>query len=510
MNVFTRRLAAVGVISLISVTGTNWGFTAVVQAAGVPGPIYKLASKPAVYVERHGTLHQIPSVAIFYDLGYQWSQLHVVQQLPDAIGSPVELLKLPTKPAIYLYQQGTLHWIPSARVFNALGYHWDNVYNVAKLPAVIGRPVSEPAALPQEAFLMSGFPYVPVSGTKTFVVDAFTNTAQFDSTYGGTSRVTITQNPGHLSVYNGATWVDSGSVPVYFHHGQGTIQVKGGSSAWGEITLQPASQSSSAGGANQQIETVPNTTSQVGWRVFTPKLQAVAGNSPAYAAQGSQPFLVEPVNSNGQIVPGVMRDGVSVVPTPRIAGCPQDITGCQPQGLYVGSHGTSFSYSTYPAFPPDAPFVFAISPLPPQGARVSAVSASANNTSLPILSTNGTEEVTGIQPNTHYTIQLQLLGGGSNDPITDLPLLTHYVSGLNNSSFAESGKIIHYGIPRSIPAQLGTEIQGQNHITVSYTSGSPNYDSQDILQLYRYNPDPLLTFPGPPSFSNLDLVTNGY
>ena len=55
----------------------------------------------------------------------------MVGQLPAPVGSPVQLFKLATGSTVYLYQGGTLHWIPSEQVFYARGYQWDNVYDVA-------------------------------------------------------------------------------------------------------------------------------------------------------------------------------------------------------------------------------------------------------------------------------------------------------------------------------------------------------------------------------------------
>ena len=512
MNLLTRRLTALGAVSLISLVGTNWGFTSVAQAATVPGPIYKLASKPTVYVERNGKLHAIASTTMFYDLGYQWNQLHVVQQLPTPIGSPVQLFKLGMNPEVYLYQQGALHWIPSAQVFNSQGYQWDNVYDVTKLPAVIGSPVQQPSVLPQNVAVMSGFPYVPVSGTKTLVVDAFTNNEQPDTTYSGTGSVKITQSSGNLSVYNGSTWVNSGTVPVHYSHGQGTIRVKAGTSPWATMTLQPVSQNTSGG--TQQIESVPNTTSQVGWRVFTTQKQAVSGKNPVYRSSTAQNLLLEPVNAQGNIVTGTMYDGVGVVANPSFDVCPENATVCNEIGPYYMTTGSrSFSFPNL-YITSGTPVVFEVLPSAPAGAEVTQVSSGSSTLpvsqqvplNLPTPNENTVsspiQTVGQIQANTSYNIQMELFYA-QGEPLTDLSTLSHL------APMGVAPKVTNAS-QRSNASTLSAPTMGNEHVMITYRSGSSlNMPAPDILRLHE---DSLGgNGMGPPYYGNLlYLITNAF
>ncbi len=488
MNLLIRRLTALAGASLISLVGTNWGFSAAAQAATVPGPIYKLASKPTVYVERNGKLHAIASATMFYDLGYQWNQLHTVQQLPDPIGSPVQLFKLAMNPEIYLYQQGVLHWIPSAQVFDAQGYQWDNVYDVTKLPAAIGSPVQQPSVLPQNAAVMTGFPYVPASGTKTFVVDALTHNGLLESTYSGTGSVKITQNPGNLSVYNGSAWVQSGSVPVHFTHGQGTIQVKAGTSAWETMTLQPLSQNNLGG--SQQIESVPNTANQVGWRVFTPQGQAVNGKNPLYESSTAQQLLLEPVNAQGHVVPGTMADGVGVMIHPSFlnycsvtrGGCSDDI------GLHYMTGGAQSFTFTNPYPVSGAPIVFKVLPSAPTSADVTQISFGTST--LPVsqqvplnastvngnTATSSLQTVGQIQANTSYDIQVELFYA-KGEPLTDLSVLSHL------APLGIAPKVMNAS-QRSTASTLSSPTISNEHVTIAYRTGSAS-NVPDVLRLHE-------------------------
>ncbi len=444
-----------------------------------------MATQPTVYIERHGTLHAIQSATMFHDLGYQWSQLHVVGQLPAPVGSPVQLFKLATGSTVYLYQGGTLHWIPSEQVFYARGYQWDNVYDVAKLPAVIGSPVSQSSVLPQQAVIMSGFPYVPLNGTKTFVVDALNKMGQFNSTYGGTSTVKILQNQGQLSVYNGSTWVRSGTVPVHFSHGQAMLSVKAGSTAWRGIVLQPAAQSSPAGGDSNEIANIPNTTTgQVGWRVYTAQKKPVSGKNPVYPSSSAQQFLLEPVNAQGQIVAGTLADGVGMVVDPALAYCPGGtVPGEQPVCNEIGPYYTSgsalaFHYSGQGYFSPRTPIVFKVLPASPTQGLVTRVTTLSSHTSLAVStptifsqtsspshpSDTMIQTVSGVKPDTQYTIQSQLFYA-KGQPLEGLAMLLHF-SGTNDLPMVVNSSA------RTTPSTFSHETMGNKYISVTYKSGS--------------------------------------
>ncbi|MCY0908431.1 MAG: hypothetical protein OWR62_08590, partial [Sulfobacillus thermotolerans] len=180
----------------------------VADAATLPGPIYKLANAPTVYVDHNGSLHAVASPAMLYALGYQWSDLTTVKTLPAPIGSPITLLKLATSPQVYLYQNGQLHWIENGTVFRENGFQWANVYLVRKLPAPIGTPLTgitkgmgtvPPAASYSS---LSAFPYIPAGGTKTIAIDALDANGSIDTTYNG--DLTVSSSSSSVRFENSA------------------------------------------------------------------------------------------------------------------------------------------------------------------------------------------------------------------------------------------------------------------------------------------------------------------
>ncbi len=82
--------------------------TQTAEAYSIPGPIYKIANQPAVYIQHNNKMHAIPSPNFFNDLGYQWNDLHTVTTLPDPVGSPVQLVRVAGQSPVYWYHNGEL------------------------------------------------------------------------------------------------------------------------------------------------------------------------------------------------------------------------------------------------------------------------------------------------------------------------------------------------------------------------------------------------------------------
>ncbi|WP_020375429.1 hypothetical protein [Sulfobacillus thermosulfidooxidans] len=474
---------------------------ATVNAFSLPGPIYKLADKPTVYIERNGKMHAIANETIFYDLGYQFTELHVVNTLPAPIGSAVDLFKLPNKPQVYWYSQGTLHWIASAQIFVAHGFQWDNIYTVSQLPAPIGSPISASSTPPSTILPLVGFPDVIVGQTKDIMIDGLTSSYQVDQSYSGTIPVTLSGSSHNFSIWNGSSWVSSGTVNVSLHDGTGIIQVKSGNTPWQSADLIFGSSGSQD---TQQLTSVPDTTKQVGWRVFTDSSHPtpVSGEHPAYP-NGSSTFLIEPVNAHGQIVPGTLADKVDVAADPQvyIGGCDFSWPYCDIlSSPYVSTKGIAFT-DNQAVLPSSTPVVFALSPQAPVQALVTAVtpkgSSSAITPSALVKTSSGDiQTVGGILPNHSYVIQLQLQTS-SGQPILGLPEL-----GLTTST-----QISLYQNKRSTPSTLSFEKAGENHLYFLYNSGSKD-NSPDVLALFGSPPGNNL----PPVDQSifLELITNSF
>jgi hypothetical protein len=70
-------------------------------------------------------------------------------------GFPVTLVRQANSSQVFLEQGGKLHWIFSAPVFHALGYHWSEVFAVKVLPLPLGLPITG-ASYPEFAPVVRG------------------------------------------------------------------------------------------------------------------------------------------------------------------------------------------------------------------------------------------------------------------------------------------------------------------------------------------------------------------
>jgi hypothetical protein len=114
-------------------------------------------SGPDIYVLQDNKLRWISSLEAFDYFGYQWGDVHVVedsflQQFEK--GRPIHvLLKCPQSPHIYALESGRKRWIKDIPTFTAEGYVWEDVktvdcYYLRQLPN--GTPIPEDAGPPPE------------------------------------------------------------------------------------------------------------------------------------------------------------------------------------------------------------------------------------------------------------------------------------------------------------------------------------------------------------------------
>jgi hypothetical protein len=114
-------------------------------------------SGPDIYVLQDNKLRWISSIEAFGYFGYQWDEVHVVE---DSFlgqfekGRPIHvLLKCPTSPHIYALENGRKRWIRDIPTFLAEGYVWEDVkivdcYYLRQLPN--GATIPENAGPPPE------------------------------------------------------------------------------------------------------------------------------------------------------------------------------------------------------------------------------------------------------------------------------------------------------------------------------------------------------------------------
>ncbi len=125
---------------------SNWpvGPVLTTATATVPnGSLYRIP-RGAVYIVNNGKLQYIASSSVFTEMGLRWNQVRNVTKLPNlpegpALTKPVPVLtngtlwrQQSTSP-VYLDQNGTLRHIPSAKLFQELGYGMGKVRNVSSL-----------------------------------------------------------------------------------------------------------------------------------------------------------------------------------------------------------------------------------------------------------------------------------------------------------------------------------------------------------------------------------------
>lgn len=130
----------------------------------IPGGPYlvRYQGSPAVYEYASHEFFWIPDAAIFQALGFHWSQVQSTsnQGAPnEPIGYPLAVIRQQGTPRVYVEANGYLHWIPTATLFHAMGFHFNAkagislgrmVHVVTHLPTMpIGNPVSSHKGVPQ-------------------------------------------------------------------------------------------------------------------------------------------------------------------------------------------------------------------------------------------------------------------------------------------------------------------------------------------------------------------------
>ena len=95
------------------------------------GLLVKESNSPQVWVYRDGSFHWITSLDAFQYLGYRWQDVHIVEpgflkQFPSGNALSV-LLKCDGSPDIYLLDAGRKRWIVDIPTFLAQGYVWQDV-----------------------------------------------------------------------------------------------------------------------------------------------------------------------------------------------------------------------------------------------------------------------------------------------------------------------------------------------------------------------------------------------
>ncbi len=482
----------------------------ITNAATLLGPLYKLSSSTTVYVAHNGSLHAIASPTMLFDLGYTWKDVATVTTLPDPIGPSVSLLKPRSGSKVYLYQDGQMHWITNEQVFKQNGYQWDNVYGVSSLPAPIGSSITSTSSAASFVSL-SAFPYIPAGGTKTIAIDALNTNGAIDTSYNGT--LTVSNSTDNLTLKDSTGTYGHGPITISFVKGIGIVTVGAGTKI-GSAVLQA--------GPKQLLNLTirPNTTAQIGWRVFTSAGVPVTSLDPVTSSDG---LLVEPVDVAGTIVPATMADNVSLFPDTNAPGYQSYISYLPfPPApplttVYASSSAPSFTFTgSYGGMDLGEnlayPITFLISPDSPANVKVTNVIGASSN-SAPVVSNPVSNNigqiqlVNGIQADQTYSIQLQL-ETNTGQPILGIPALFKNGAYPTTASPGQSPTFNVSTSARTTPSTLTFGHFGASHVYLTYHTGSAN-NLPDILSLYGTQNEQLYG-PGLGYTPIVQLVTNAF
>ncbi|OLZ12299.1 glycosyl hydrolase family 18 protein [Sulfobacillus thermosulfidooxidans] len=140
--------------SLSSLSGDSLGLPMVVPYPS--GTLLKTYNAPTVYLVVHGILRPIATAQVFNQMDLNWNAIHVIPQLMNnwPVGSTITrpisywpsgtVLRQSGHPQVYEVEDGTLSHIISPTLFHQLGYHWSDVKIVSQLPYPIGPAMTKP------------------------------------------------------------------------------------------------------------------------------------------------------------------------------------------------------------------------------------------------------------------------------------------------------------------------------------------------------------------------------
>lgn len=98
--------------------------------------LYRIPGDRKVYVIKNHKKHWIKNEKEFKDNGYNWSNIQelsaaILAKYPDAEQAITELLRAIGDSKVYRIKDGKKHWIKTAEEFNATGYDWGSIKDVA-------------------------------------------------------------------------------------------------------------------------------------------------------------------------------------------------------------------------------------------------------------------------------------------------------------------------------------------------------------------------------------------
>lgn len=140
------------------------------------GTLLQQKGTSPVWVVENGTLHHIPSAAMFLSMGFQWSQIQRVSSLSSlSLGLPLvtpypsgTLLQVAGQPAIYVVMQGVVHHIGSWSTLVNMGLGSQPIVKISQLGS--NWPMG-PTLNSASAYYPSGTLLHPSGSSKIYMVN---------------------------------------------------------------------------------------------------------------------------------------------------------------------------------------------------------------------------------------------------------------------------------------------------------------------------------------------------
>ena len=450
-----------------------------------PYPVYRIIGQPTVYIERNGAMQPILTKNEFLDLGYQWSDVRVVSQLPDPLGASAQLFRQSGQSAVYWYNGGQLHWIPSPAVFQAMRFQWDEVYTVSQLPWPVGSPVVPPTNPPASIEFLSGYPYLPAEAgqSKAFALYALNSTGQVMTADNGSATVTLTNNAAGVSL---------ASDTVTFHNGVAWVTVTAGSGAVGSTATLSAEVPGVAQPASLTVSLLSaNPAQQTGYRVFWPSGTPLDGAHPLSLNTYSTSLQIDSVNAWGRPVPATVGDTAD---TDLINGSNNGQVFNTAVDIPVGQTSEPLTYEQEFQSPGDAPggsgpaVILAKAGIPQSAVVASMTNVQTGQTlsvSAPVAQNSGeflyTQSVKGVQTGATYQVAVNLYAPDRHliqgNPFAAFVPAEWDVYTPNNLQWFEDGLSEFPGSAN--PPTVTGAVWKQNQLTFTYTAGgsSPTGDT---------------------------------
>lgn len=260
-SVFSASKIPTSLVHTVTTLKPNWpvGATESSPQPYTPqGSLYRLNATHAVYILDNGTLDRIATGAVFNGMGLNWKAVHNVTALPQypqgsPITTPAPLLVdgslWRVKGAVYVVQNGHLRHIPSAKVFNSVGFSWHNIANLPSLgsldPSATLDSTTLPAAVSSSTQAVDLVPTVTGQGYWILLADGQVQTLGNAQSQG---EPTLSQIGSNHAV----------SMSVTPDGGGYTILTRSGTEFSYGDAIQP--QSSSSGTVSLSMSPLPNQT----------------------------------------------------------------------------------------------------------------------------------------------------------------------------------------------------------------------------------------------------------